>query len=156
LFRLVSFSGRGAPTRLFSRCFLFYFLIHVCSLGPSSLACFEKVVAWAKLVLSRPGVARGRMVNRTWGSDSEQLPNRHHRSDFEHETVGAFMCVCVNMGLCGWIWMGACFALAALPSLPSISYFFSFPFDARIASGGSECLEVRVYFAGFTFSAVGL
>jgi GST-like protein len=48
-----------------------------------------QVLAWAKAVLARPGVARGRMVNRTWGSDAEQLPNRHDRADFERETVRA-------------------------------------------------------------------
>lgn len=47
---------------------------------------YPNVLRWAKEVLARPGVARGRMVNRTWGKPSEQLHNRHHRSDFETKT----------------------------------------------------------------------
>ena len=47
---------------------------------------YPHVVAWARRVLERPAVQRGRMVNRTWGPKAEQLHNRHARSDFETQT----------------------------------------------------------------------
>ena len=31
----------------------------------------------------RRAVKRGRLVNRTWGEDNEQLPERHDASDFD-------------------------------------------------------------------------
>ncbi|MEQ9448470.1 MAG: glutathione-dependent disulfide-bond oxidoreductase, partial [Rhodospirillaceae bacterium] len=34
----------------------------------------------------RPAVARGSMVNRTWGEPSEQLHERHDANDFETKT----------------------------------------------------------------------
>jgi len=47
---------------------------------------FTHVMAWAKLIGDRPAVKRGRMVNRPFGEKSEQLHNRHARSDFETKT----------------------------------------------------------------------
>ncbi|SDL06481.1 glutathione-dependent disulfide-bond oxidoreductase [Pseudoruegeria lutimaris] len=41
---------------------------------------------WAKEILARPAVQRGRMVNRTSGPLSEQLHERHDASDFEMRT----------------------------------------------------------------------
>ena len=37
---------------------------------------------WTELIAQRPAVQRGRMVNRTWGEASSQLPERHDASDF--------------------------------------------------------------------------
>lgn len=46
------------------------------------VASYTHVVRWAKLVSKRPGVKRGRRVNRTWGPEEEQLAERHSSSDF--------------------------------------------------------------------------
>lgn len=44
---------------------------------------YTHVSRWAEQIAERPAVKRGRMVNRTWGDTSEQLPERHDSSDFE-------------------------------------------------------------------------
>lgn len=44
---------------------------------------YENVVRWAKQIAQRPAARRGRMVNRTWGEDNEQLRERHSASDFD-------------------------------------------------------------------------
>ena len=44
---------------------------------------YSNVQRWADVILARPAVKRGRMVNRTWGDSSEQLPERHDGSDFD-------------------------------------------------------------------------
>lgn len=43
---------------------------------------YPNVQRWADAIAQRPAVRRGRMVNRTWGDDHEQLPERHSRDDF--------------------------------------------------------------------------
>lgn len=43
---------------------------------------YENVVRWAKEIDARPAAKRGRMVNRTWGDEAEQLPERHSADDF--------------------------------------------------------------------------
>ncbi|KLI63504.1 glutathione-dependent disulfide-bond oxidoreductase [Aurantiacibacter marinus] len=43
---------------------------------------YENVGRWAHEILARPAVQRGRMVNRSWGEESEQLPERHSSADF--------------------------------------------------------------------------
>lgn len=48
---------------------------------------YKHVQRWAKEIGERPAVKRGRMVNRTWGEPEEQLPERHHESDFEFRTM---------------------------------------------------------------------
>ncbi|AOT07343.1 glutathione-dependent disulfide-bond oxidoreductase [Pseudoalteromonas luteoviolacea] len=47
---------------------------------------YPHVQRWAKLISTRSAVKRGRMVNRTWGEDSEQLHERHQASDFDLNT----------------------------------------------------------------------
>lgn len=47
---------------------------------------YEHVIRWAKQIGERPAVKRGRIVNRTIGPLSEQLHERHDRSDFELRT----------------------------------------------------------------------
>lgn len=47
---------------------------------------YTHVRRWAKEILKRPAVQRGRMVNRTWGELSEQLHERHDASDFDLRT----------------------------------------------------------------------
>lgn len=44
---------------------------------------YENVIRWAEELDERPAVKRGRMVNKTWGDESEQLPERHDASDFD-------------------------------------------------------------------------
>jgi GST-like protein len=48
---------------------------------------YRNVVRWADLLLERPAVQRGRMVNRTSGEPSSQLRERHDASDFETKTA---------------------------------------------------------------------
>jgi GST-like protein len=48
---------------------------------------YTNVQRWADLLLERPAVRRGRMVNRTSGELSEQLHERHDASDFETGTA---------------------------------------------------------------------
>lgn len=47
---------------------------------------YKHVLRWTEEVGQRPGVQRGRMVNRTWGELSKQLHERHDASDFEKRT----------------------------------------------------------------------
>jgi GST-like protein len=47
---------------------------------------YTHVNRWAKAVGARPGVKRGRMVNRVAGDLSEQLHERHDAGDFETKT----------------------------------------------------------------------
>lgn len=43
---------------------------------------YEHVIRWAKEIEERPAVQRGRRVNKVWGSEETQLPERHSASDF--------------------------------------------------------------------------
>ena len=43
---------------------------------------YSNVLRWTDQIAQRPAVQRGRMVNRTWGEASSQLPERHDASDF--------------------------------------------------------------------------
>ncbi|MDN3652451.1 glutathione-dependent disulfide-bond oxidoreductase [Thalassotalea ponticola] len=47
---------------------------------------YRHLMRWAKEIDEREAVKRGRMVNRTWGEESEQLPERHDASDFDNVT----------------------------------------------------------------------
>ncbi len=44
---------------------------------------YKNVNRWTEEIAERPAVKRGRMVNRTWGDKSSQLPERHDASDFD-------------------------------------------------------------------------
>jgi GST-like protein len=48
---------------------------------------YEHVLRWAQQLLARPGVDRGRIVNKTNGEPHEQLRERHDASDFELRTA---------------------------------------------------------------------
>jgi GST-like protein len=48
---------------------------------------YQHVQRWADLLLERPAVRRGRMVNRTVGEPSSQLRERHDAHDFETSTA---------------------------------------------------------------------
>jgi len=41
------------------------------------------VQRWAAEIAARPAVIRGRKVNRTWGEESEQAPERHSAADLD-------------------------------------------------------------------------
>lgn len=47
------------------------------------VASYTHVVRWAKQVAARPGVKRGRRVNRTWCPEEEQMAERHTAQDFK-------------------------------------------------------------------------
>ena len=47
---------------------------------------YEHLVRWAKQIDERPGVKRGRIVNKLSGDPSEQLHERHDASDFDLRT----------------------------------------------------------------------
>ena len=44
---------------------------------------YKNVQRWAKLVRERPAVQRGRRVNRVFGDEKDQLPERHAASDID-------------------------------------------------------------------------
>ncbi len=44
---------------------------------------YKNLRRWAQEILDRPAVQRGRIVNRTWGPEDEQLHERHDALDFE-------------------------------------------------------------------------
>ena len=46
------------------------------------VASYRNVVAWAEKIDARPAVKRGRMVNKSWGPEEEQVPERHSAADF--------------------------------------------------------------------------
>jgi len=47
---------------------------------------YTHVQRWAKAIDEREAVVRGQMVNRTWGDEGKQLPERHAASDFQNKT----------------------------------------------------------------------
>jgi len=47
---------------------------------------YKHVQRWADMLLQRPAVTRGRMVNRISGEPASQLRERHDASDFETKT----------------------------------------------------------------------
>ena len=47
---------------------------------------YAHVERWVKQLAERPAVRRGRIVNKTWGEDDEQLLERHSAADFEGKT----------------------------------------------------------------------
>ncbi len=44
---------------------------------------YKNVQRWTKEIGVRPAVERGRMINRTWGEDKEQMPERHGPDDYK-------------------------------------------------------------------------
>jgi GST-like protein len=47
------------------------------------VASYANVVRWAKEFMARPAVGRGRRVNKAWGPEEEQVPERHSPSDLD-------------------------------------------------------------------------
>jgi len=50
------------------------------------VASYENLNRWVKEIGAREAVQRGLMVNRVWGDEDKQLPERHDASDFELRT----------------------------------------------------------------------
>ena len=44
---------------------------------------YENVRAWSEKIAERPAVKRGRRVNKVWGEESDQMPERHGAQDFD-------------------------------------------------------------------------
>ena len=47
------------------------------------VASYKNLNRWANLIDVRPAVKRGRLVNRVWGDEDQQLKERHNASDFD-------------------------------------------------------------------------
>ena len=48
---------------------------------------YTHVERWVKQIAARPAVRRGRIVNKTWGEENEQLSERHSSSDFKGKNI---------------------------------------------------------------------
>jgi GST-like protein len=48
---------------------------------------YKNLKRWADAIDARPGVKRGRLVNRNWGDADEQVPERHSAADFAGKAV---------------------------------------------------------------------
>ncbi|MFN2100971.1 glutathione-dependent disulfide-bond oxidoreductase [Altererythrobacter sp. MF3-039] len=48
---------------------------------------YKNVERWVHEISERPGVKRGRIVNKTWGEEESQLAERHSAADFEGKNV---------------------------------------------------------------------
>lgn len=44
---------------------------------------YKNVMRWTEELYSRPAVLRGRLVNRSWGDEDQQMKERHSSRDFE-------------------------------------------------------------------------
>jgi len=44
---------------------------------------YAHVLRWAKMLEAREGVQRGRIINRSWGEEWEQVPERHSAADID-------------------------------------------------------------------------
>lgn len=52
-----------------------------------SVDSYTNVDRWRKQIFAREAYQKGRMVNRTWGDENKQMPERHSAEDFEKITV---------------------------------------------------------------------
>ena len=48
---------------------------------------YRNLKRWADVIDARPGVKRGRIVNKNWGDEVEQVPERHGPEDFAGKAV---------------------------------------------------------------------
>jgi GST-like protein len=44
---------------------------------------YKHLNRWVEMIAARPAVRRGQIVNRTFGSPDQQLPERHDAADFD-------------------------------------------------------------------------
>jgi len=49
---------------------------------------YQNVARWVHEIAERPAVKRGRIVNKAWGEEDEQLLTRHSAADFEGKKLG--------------------------------------------------------------------
>jgi GST-like protein len=50
---------------------------------------YQNVARWVAEIAARPGVQRGRIVNKVWGDENTQLKERHSAADFEGKRLEA-------------------------------------------------------------------
>jgi GSH-dependent disulfide-bond oxidoreductase len=48
---------------------------------------YTNLKRWADSIDARPAVKRGRMVNKNWGDEAEQVPERHSAADFAGKAI---------------------------------------------------------------------
>ncbi|MFG1501234.1 glutathione-dependent disulfide-bond oxidoreductase [Halobacteriovorax sp. XZX-3] len=48
---------------------------------------YKNVIRWADELIKRPAVLRGRLVNRAWGDEDQQILERHGQSDFDAKDI---------------------------------------------------------------------
>jgi GST-like protein len=48
---------------------------------------YKNVGRWVDEIMARPAVRRGRLVNRVWGGENEQMAERHSAKDFEGKAI---------------------------------------------------------------------
>ncbi|KEO87603.1 S-transferase [Erythrobacter sp. JL475] len=48
---------------------------------------YQNVARWAREIAQRPGVQRGRLVNKVWGDEDQQLATRHSAADFDGKNL---------------------------------------------------------------------
>jgi GST-like protein len=48
---------------------------------------YKNLKRWADVIEARPAVKRGRIVNKNWGDEAEQVPERHSAADFAGKAV---------------------------------------------------------------------
>ncbi len=48
---------------------------------------YKNVARWVEEISARPAVKRGRIVNKAWGEENEQLLERHSAADFEGKAI---------------------------------------------------------------------
>jgi GST-like protein len=48
---------------------------------------YKNVGRWVDEIMARPAVRRGRLVNRVWGEENEQMAERHSAKDFEGKAI---------------------------------------------------------------------
>jgi GST-like protein len=48
---------------------------------------YKHVGRWVQEIFKRPAVQRGRIVNKAWGDEKTQLPERHSMTDFEGKEI---------------------------------------------------------------------
>ena len=46
---------------------------------------YRNVLRWAEEIFDRPGVVRGRRVNRAWGPEEDQVHERHSPADLDRQ-----------------------------------------------------------------------
>jgi GSH-dependent disulfide-bond oxidoreductase len=51
------------------------------------VASYKNVKSWAEKIFARPAVKRGRLVNRGFGPENEQVPERHSMADFAGKAI---------------------------------------------------------------------